>query len=115
MIAEAVLPIQREAEKSAIELLRLVDVEDAENRDRRLNGNRGRCRFLLFKLGRKDIPLIEPELPGNDLQGFTMGEVYVAGSQSLPQSFRHEFGVAKIAHDSFLTLAANRMISARVC
>ncbi|WP_261335386.1 hypothetical protein [Rhizobium leguminosarum] len=59
--------------------------------------------------------MIEPELPGDDFKRLAVGERNVAVGKGLPQCLCHELGIAKIAHDVILPLAANRKISARVC
>jgi hypothetical protein len=50
LLAETMLPIQREPEETAVEFLGLINVEDAEDRDRRLDlDRRWRC-FCLVEL-----------------------------------------------------------------
>ena len=77
VVAEAVLPIDLEAEEIDVEFLGLLDREDPQDRNCDLEllhagSLGGRLRRVDF--GRQDVPVIESELLGDELQAFAVRE-----------------------------------------
>jgi hypothetical protein len=100
--------VQREAEKLDVELDRLGLREDPQDRDRAGGGPAGvgdvgaldvhgrddAAELGVFDLGGEDVPVVEAELLGDDLQRLTVGQLRHLGSQRLG----HRFGVTERTH-----------------
>src|SRR5262245_16533170 len=98
---DVALPVDRKAEEINIEFLRLDDIEHADYGD-------GGGKFYsiagfrnLFGLGDlccQDVPVVEPELLGDEFQALSYGEDDVPTFQIVAYGLRHCFCVVIIAH-----------------
>src|SRR6202030_3009974 len=94
-------PIDRKAEEIDVEFLGLADVEHTNDRDcgQKLYARAGFwTRSSIGQLGCQDVPVVEAELLGDELQalGHREGDVFIF--QIVAQGLRHGFGVAVVAH-----------------
>ena len=99
ILTETVFEIDRKAEEVAVEFHRLADIEDAEDRDRRLQPDPGWRRLARRDPGSENIPLVEAKLFCDELQGLGVGDVEIGLGQFCLQRPGHKFGIAKVAHD----------------
>lgn len=97
------LPVDGEAEEAEIEFVRLGDIEDAHDRHGLLEGDAAGVGGLLAPdPGGKDVPGLQPELAGDDLQRLAVGDGQAAFGKGLAHGFGHGFRVAMVAHVRFL-------------